>query len=42
MYLPDGPSGESYQIIDHQRGLQLWGLALAAVATTRLAASRPA
>jgi uncharacterized membrane protein len=29
MYLPDGPSDQPYQIIDHQRGLQLWALALA-------------
>jgi uncharacterized membrane protein len=29
MYLPDGPSDQPYQIIDHQRGRQLWVLALA-------------
>ncbi|MCW2643108.1 MAG: YibE/F family protein [Dactylosporangium sp.] len=29
MYLPDSPSDQPYQIIDHQRGLQLWALALA-------------
>nr|WP_240948332.1 YibE/F family protein [Planosporangium mesophilum] len=29
MHLPDSPSGEAYQIIDHQRGRQLWALVLA-------------
>ncbi|GAA1821948.1 hypothetical protein GCM10009835_48330 [Planosporangium flavigriseum] len=29
MYLPDSPSDQPYQIIDHQRGRQLWVLAFA-------------
>lgn len=29
MYLPDSPDGQTYQILDHQRGSQLWILAAA-------------
>ncbi|MGC9666023.1 hypothetical protein ACNTMW_05635 [Planosporangium sp. 12N6] len=32
VYLPDSPSGQAHQIVDHQRGRQLWILALAFVA----------